>query len=214
MHNKVAHTLARSFVRSGFRTLRFDHFGRGWSDRPSGKYDVDFYDRALIELLDHVGVDEPFGLAGLSMGGPIVAEFTARGLKVSTLKHAHHEFDIDHPGRDSFRHRAAGAGEVLISSGKRWALMHELNDLPEPTLLDLLNKLAPCDLVLVEGFKGEPMDRIECYRAEVDNAPRARFDDRVLALAVDAPIEDIRQPQLPLEDTKQIADFIAAHLEL
>ena len=161
-----------------------------------------------------------FGISGWKNSGKtslverLVAEFTNRGLKVSTIKHAHHEFDVDHEGRDSFRHRTAGASEVLIASSKRWALMSELREEAEPTLLDLLNKLAPCDLVLVEGYKGEPMDRIECFRAEVDNAPRARFDDRVLAMAVDAPIEDVRQPQLPLEDTKAIADFIAEHLEL
>ena len=161
-----------------------------------------------------------FGISGWKNSGKtslverLVTEFTSRGLSVSTIKHAHHDFDIDHEGRDSFRHREAGAREVLICSDTRWAMMHELRGATEPTLLDLLNKLAPCDLVLVEGFKGEPMDRIECYRAEVDNAPRARFDDRVLALAVDATVDAIRQPQLPLEDTKAIADFIANHLEL
>ena len=161
-----------------------------------------------------------FGISGWKNSGKtslverLVAEFTARGLKVSTIKHAHHEFDIDHEGRDSHRHRMAGASEVLVSSDMRWALISELRGAEPPTLLDLLNKLAPCDLVLVEGFKGEPMDRIECYRSEVDNAPRARFDDRVLALAVDVELPDMRQPQFALEDTKAIADFIANHLEL
>ena len=144
----------------------------------------------------------------------LVAEFTSRGVTVSTIKHAHHDFDIDHEGRDSYRHREAGASEVLVSSDKRWALISELREAEPPTLLDLLTKLAPCDLVLIEGFKGEPMDRIECYRSAVDNAPRARFDDRVLALAVDEEVSDIRQPQLKLEDTVAIADFIADHLEL
>ncbi|MEM7241460.1 MAG: molybdopterin-guanine dinucleotide biosynthesis protein B [Pseudomonadota bacterium] len=161
-----------------------------------------------------------FGISGWKNSGKtslverLVSEFAQRGLKVSTIKHAHHDFDVDHEGRDSYRHRAAGASEVLVASAKRWALMSELRNEAEPSLLDLLNKLSPCDLVLVEGFKREPMDRIECYRSEVDNAPLARFDDRVLALAVDAPVEDVRQPQFALEDTKSIADFISRHLEL
>jgi len=161
-----------------------------------------------------------FGISGWKNSGKtslverLVTEFTSRGLKISTIKHAHHDFDIDHEGRDSYRHREAGASEVLVSSDKRWALISELRGAEPPTLLDLLTKLAPCDLVLIEGFKGEPMDRIECYRSAVDNAPRARFDDRVLALAVDEEMPDIRQPQLKLEDTVAIADFIAEHLEL
>jgi len=161
-----------------------------------------------------------FGISGWKNSGKtglverLVAEFTQRGLKVSTIKHAHHDFEVDHEGRDSYRHREAGASQVLVASSKRWALMSELRGEAEPTMLDLLNRLSPCDLVLVEGYKNEPMDRIECYRTEVDNAPRARFDDRVLALAVDAPIDDVHQPQLSLEDTKAIADFIADHLEL
>jgi molybdopterin-guanine dinucleotide biosynthesis protein B len=111
------------------------------------------------------------GLAGWSGAGKttlltrVLPLLTARGLKVSTLKHAHHAFDIDHPGKDSFEHRAAGAGEVLIVSGRRWALLHELRGEAEPRLAELLGKLAPCDLVIVEGFKRAVHPKVEISRA-------------------------------------------------
>ena len=137
----------------------------------------------------------------------LVAEITSRGFSVSTVKHAHHAFDIDQPGKDSFRHRDAGATEVLIGSGKRWALMHELREEKEPPLEDLLAKLSPVDLVLVEGYKREAHPKIEARR-EVNNAPLiAAEEPTVRAIATDGVIET-DTPVLSLDDAKAIADFI------
>ena len=143
----------------------------------------------------------------------LVAEFTARGLRVSTVKHAHHSFDVDHPGKDSYRHRAAGAAQVMLSSGKRWALMTELQGADEPPLADLLARMAPVDLVLVEGFKREGHPKIEAHRAETGQGLLAPNDPTIRAVASDsAPVTD--RPVLDLDDTKAIADFIAAELGL
>ena len=116
-----------------------------------------------------------FGITGWKNSGKtglaarLVTEFTRRGYRVSTVKHAHHDFDIDKPGADSFRHREAGAHEVAIVSGTRFAIMHELRDAPEPALADILTRLAPCDLVLIEGYKREPIPKIEARRLEAKN---------------------------------------------
>ena len=144
----------------------------------------------------------------------LVAEFTARGLTVSTIKHAHHAFDVDQPGKDSYRHRTAGAQEVLVSSGARWALMHELRDSAEPTLDALLTRISPVDLVLVEGFKREPHPKGEAYRAETGNPLIATDDPNVRLVASDTDLPGLDRPVLQLDDTKAIADFIAAELGL
>lgn len=138
----------------------------------------------------------------------LVTEIVGRGLAVSTLKHAHQGFDIDHPGRDSDRHRRAGATEVLVSSPTRWALMHELGDEPEPGIDDLLPKLSPVDLVLVEGFKRSGIPKIETYRAEVGNRLLALDEPTIKAVASDAPHEGLPVPLLDLNDTAGIAEFI------
>ena len=143
----------------------------------------------------------------------LVAEFTARGLTVSTVKHAHHRFDIDQKGRDSYRHRQAGAQQVLLSSASRWALMNENRDAPEAGLQALLARLAPVDLVLVEGFKTEPMPKIEANRAETGQPLLAATDTHVLAVAADH-VPPTDRPVFDLDDTAAIADFIAAHLAL
>ena len=143
----------------------------------------------------------------------LVTEITGRGLKVSTIKHAHHAFDIDHKGRDSYRHREAGAQEVLVGSGKRWALIHELRDEEEPTLEDLLARLSPCDLVIVEGYKRDRHPKVEAYRAEAGKDLIATDDDTIKLVATDTPLE-IDRPQLPLDDTKAVADFILTDLGL
>jgi molybdopterin-guanine dinucleotide biosynthesis protein MobB len=143
----------------------------------------------------------------------LVGEFTARGLRVSTVKHAHHSFDVDHPGRDSFRHRAAGAGEVILASGTRVAQMTELNGTPEPSLSDLLARLRPCDLVLIEGYKREPHPKIEAFRQEAGHDLIAPNDASVRAVASDAPLV-LDRPVFDLNDTKAIADFIAGDLAL
>lgn len=144
----------------------------------------------------------------------LVAEFTSRGVTVSTIKHAHHAFDVDHPGKDSFRHREAGATEVLLSSRKRWALMHENRGANEATLAQLLEKLSPVELVLIEGFKRECHPKIEANRAETGQPLIARDDASIRAIASDsgAAIDGI--PTFDLDDTAAIADFIQSELGL
>ncbi len=144
----------------------------------------------------------------------LVAEMRRRGLTVSTVKHAHHVFDVDQPGKDSHRHREAGAGEVLLASRRRWALMHELRDEEEPTLEALLAKLAPADIVLVEGYKRDAHPKIEAFRAETGRDLIARDDPTVRAVATNDPIEGLALPLLPLDDAAAVADFILAELGL
>lgn len=138
----------------------------------------------------------------------LVAEITARGLTVSTVKHAHHVFDVDHPGKDSFRHRQAGAREVLLASDIRWALMHERRPDEAPTLDDLLAKLAPCDIVLVEGYKRDKHPKIEVHRAVTGQKLISVDDPTIHALAADISIESNNLPFFDLNDTAAIADFI------
>jgi len=144
----------------------------------------------------------------------LVAEFTGRGLSVSTIKHAHHAFDVDQPGKDSYRHRSAGATEVLVSGGARFALMHELRGADEPTLETLLSRLSPVDLVLVEGFKRDPHPKVEAHRAETGQALIAPTDANVKAVASDSAIEVDGRPIFDLDDTTAIANFISAELDL
>lgn len=143
----------------------------------------------------------------------LVAEFAARGLSVSTIKHAHHGFDVDQPGKDSFRHRTAGATEVLVASAGRYAIMHELRDAPEPSLDDLLARLSLVDLVLVEGYKRDRHPKVEAWRAVNANPLIADDDPTVRAVAADVNL-DRDQPVFDLNDTVAIADFIAAELGL
>jgi molybdopterin-guanine dinucleotide biosynthesis protein B len=158
-----------------------------------------------------------FGLAGWSGSGkttlvtallPILIQ---RGLTVSTIKHAHHHFDIDQPGKDSYRHRQAGAAEVLVASGKRWALMHELRDAAEPTLEDLLARLAPVDLVLIEGYKRHPHPKLEIHRPSLGKPLLAPDDPDIIAIASDVAIDHKVLPILPLGDFGSIADLIIEH---
>lgn len=144
----------------------------------------------------------------------LVSEFVARGHSVSTLKHAHHTFDVDHPGKDSHRHRVAGASEVLLASRNRWALMHELRDEDEPTLDELLGRLSPVDLVLVEGYKRDRHPKIEAHRAETGQPLIAPDDMTVRAVASDSNASADGRPTFHLDDTKSIADFIAKELGL
>ncbi|AXI45316.1 molybdopterin-guanine dinucleotide biosynthesis protein B [Sulfitobacter sp. SK012] len=143
----------------------------------------------------------------------LVTEITGRGLSVSTVKHAHHSFDVDHPGKDSFRHRTAGATEVLLASRNRFALMHEMKGEDEPTLDVLLGKLAPVDLVLIEGYKRDAHPKIEAYRAETGNPLIGTDDPTVRAMASDTEITFDR-PVFELDDTVAIADFILAEVGL
>ncbi|SIS58766.1 molybdopterin guanine dinucleotide biosynthesis accessory protein MobB [Roseivivax lentus] len=147
----------------------------------------------------------------------LVAELTARGFSVSTVKHAHHSFDVDHPGRDSYRHRDAGAREVLLSSRNRIALMTELRGAEEPALETLLTRLAPVDLVLVEGYKRDRHPKIEAHRAETGQPLIAPGDETIRAVASDSARslpEGLARPVFDLDDTGAIADFILSEVGL
>lgn len=161
-----------------------------------------------------------FGLVGWSGSGkttllvkllPVLVE---GGLRVSTCKHAHHAFDVDKPGKDSYRHREAGATEVMISSSDRWALMHELRDSPEPELDDIVARMSPVDLLLIEGFKRSPHEKLEIYRPALGKPMLAKSDPNVVAVASDGAIDGGDLPILDLNDVKAIAAFIVAHCGL
>lgn len=160
-----------------------------------------------------------FGITGWKNTGKtglverLVTELSFRGFTVSTIKHAHHSFDVDYQGRDSYRHREAGACEVLLSSGNRWALMHELRGADEMSLADLLSKLTPVDVVLVEGFKTEGHEKLECHRASTSTMVIGRADDTIIAIASDIEL-DVELPFFDLNDTKAIADFMLTRLGL
>lgn len=162
-----------------------------------------------------------FGITGWKNSGKtqlvtrLVGEFTERGYRVSTVKHAHHNFDIDRPGADSYRHREAGASEVALVSGRRWALMHELRDEDEPPLNAILSRLAPCDLILIEGYKRENHPKIEARRTETrDRGALAPEDPNILAVAADHEQAEETLPVFDLDDIPAMADFIEAHLGL
>lgn len=156
-----------------------------------------------------------FGIIGWKNSGKttlterLVTELTRRGWRVSTVKHAHHGFDIDHEGTDSFRHREAGATEVAIVSGRRWALMHELRGDDEPSLDDIVARMAPCDVILVEGYKREPHRKIEVRRREAREAtPIAPGDPGVVAIAADHAAEGGGLPVFDLDDIAAMADLV------
>lgn len=159
------------------------------------------------------------GLAGWSGAGKttlltrLIPELNRRGVSVSTLKHAHHAFDLDTPGKDSYEHRMAGAREVLISSERRWALMHELRDEPEALLTDLLGKLSPVDLVIVEGFKREPHAKLEIHRAANGKPPLHPGDPTIVAIASDVSFPEAGRPLVPLDDIAAIAEIVLARAE-
>jgi len=161
-----------------------------------------------------------FGIAGFKNAGKttltvrLVEELTSRGLKISTVKHAHHAFDIDHPGRDSFRHREAGAHEVAIVSRNRWALVHELRDETEPSLDDILKHLGACDLVLTEGYKNEPHPKIEVRRPHLGHRDLAGNDPTIVAIACSEPLDPAPVPVFDFDDTAAIADFVLTHTGL
>jgi molybdopterin-guanine dinucleotide biosynthesis protein B len=157
------------------------------------------------------------GLAGWSGSGKttllakVIPRIVARGLAVSTLKHAHHGFDVDQPGKDSHTHRMAGATEVLVGSARRWALVHELRGGAEPPLGALLEKLSPVDLVLVEGYKSQPHPKLEVYRAAVGKPPLHPADPAIVAIASDAPLPVARIPVVDLDDIERITDILIRH---
>jgi molybdopterin-guanine dinucleotide biosynthesis protein B len=154
------------------------------------------------------------GLAGWSGSGKttlltkVLPRLIARGKRVSTLKHAHHAFDVDRPGKDSFEHRSAGATEVLVVSTNRWALMHELRGQPEPGLHDLLEKLSDVDLVLIEGFKRQKFPKLEIHRAENGKPLLHPEDDWIVAVASDSSLPQATVPVVDLNDIEKIADLL------
>lgn len=170
--------------------------------------------------MSEAGATRIFGLAGWSGSGKttlvtrLLPELTRHGLTVSTVKHAHHAFDLDQPGKDSWRHREAGASEVMISSEKRWALIHEHRGAPEPSLDALIRKMAPVDLLLVEGFKRGTHAKLEVHRAMLGKPLLCRDDPHVVAVASDAPLAGLAVPLFALDDIAAIARFILDHCRL
>jgi molybdopterin-guanine dinucleotide biosynthesis protein B len=160
-----------------------------------------------------------FGFAGWSGSGKttliekLIPRFVKRGLRVSLIKHAHHTFDVDQPGKDSYRHRHAGASEVMVTSSRRWVLMHELRGAHEPSFEDQVQRLSPCDLVIVEGFKHAPIPKLEVWREAPGEGLLHPQDPHIVAVASDARI-DTKLPLLELNDDAAIADFILRHLQL
>ncbi len=154
------------------------------------------------------------GIAGWSGSGKttllarLIPLLRSRGLTVATLKHAHHSFDVDQPGKDSYEHRRAGAGEVIISSARRWVQMHEIGDGAEATLPQLLAKVSPCNLVLVEGFKTERYPKVEIFRASLGKPPLYPQDTQIVAVATDQPLSGTDIPCVDLNDIPALADLV------
>jgi len=161
-----------------------------------------------------------FGLAGWSGSGKttlmvrLLPELVGRGISVSTVKHAHHSFEIDRPGKDSYEHRVAGATEVMVTGGLRWALMHEIRDQAEPSVADLMRHMTPVDLLLIEGFKSHTHPKLEVHRPATGRPLLCSNDPNIVAVASDAELEGLDIPQLDLNDVRVIADFIAEYCGL
>jgi molybdopterin-guanine dinucleotide biosynthesis protein B len=159
------------------------------------------------------------GIAGWSGSGKtilitrLIPLLAGRGIKVATLKHAHHAFDVDQPGKDSYEHRKAGAAEVIVSSARRWVQMHEVGDGPEATLAQLLARLSPCDLVLVEGFKTQRHPKLEVFRRAVGKTPLHPEDPRIVAIASDADFPSAGIPHVDINDIEAVATMVLACAE-
>jgi molybdopterin-guanine dinucleotide biosynthesis protein B len=160
-----------------------------------------------------------FGFAGWSGSGKttlieqLVPRFTRAGLTVSMVKHAHHSFDVDQPGKDSYRHREAGCTEVMVSSEKRWVIQHELRGDPEPPLERQIERMSPCDLLLIEGYKRYPMPKLEVYR-EANGKPLLHPEDpHIVAIAADVPLAT-KLPRFDLDEYDRIAAFVLTHSQL
>jgi molybdopterin-guanine dinucleotide biosynthesis adapter protein len=159
------------------------------------------------------------GIAGWSGSGKttlitkLIPLLSRRGIRVATLKHAHHAFDVDQPGKDSYEHRKSGACEVIVSSARRWVQMHEVGSGTEATLPELLRRLSPCDLVLVEGFKTERHPKMEVFRAEVGKAPLHPDDSRIVAIASDKQFPESALQVVDINDIAAVADMVLARAE-
>lgn len=157
------------------------------------------------------------GIVGWSGSGKtsllvqVLPLITAQGFRVSTMKHAHHRFDVDKPGKDSFRHREAGASEVLVVTSSRWVLMHELREEPEPSIECLIERMTPVDLLLIEGFKTHHHPKLEIHRESEGKPLLCHEDPEIVAVASDGPLPGLKIPRLDLNDHAAIATFILAH---
>ena len=160
------------------------------------------------------------GVAGFKNAGKttlverLVRELTGRGFRISTMKHAHHSFDIDHEGRDSFRHRHAGASEVAVISAQRWAIIHELRDEAEPSFAEILAKLGACDLVIIEGYKHGSHDKIEVRNITLDHPKLEGRDPTIVAIAANGAVSDAQVPVFDRDHVEALADFIITHMRL
>ncbi len=154
------------------------------------------------------------GIVGWSGSGKttlitkLIPVLSGRGLKVATLKHAHHAFDVDQPGKDSYEHRKAGASEVIVSSARRWVQMHEVGDGKEATLAELLQRLSPCDLVLIEGFKTDRHPKLEIFRQAAQKSPLHPGDNRIVAIASDQEFPGAGVPVVDLNNMEAVADLV------
>jgi molybdopterin-guanine dinucleotide biosynthesis protein B len=161
-----------------------------------------------------------FGLMGWSGSGKttlvvrLLPELVGRGFTVSTIKHAHHNFEIDTPGKDSYEHRGAGATEVMITGGMRWALMHENRETGEPVIEDLVRHMTPVDLLVIEGFKNYDHPKLEVHRSATGKPLICRKDNRIVAVASDESVDGLSIPVLDLDDIPAIADFIVEYCGL
>jgi molybdopterin-guanine dinucleotide biosynthesis protein B len=160
------------------------------------------------------------GLAGMSGSGKttlvvrLLPALVARGYRVSTMKHAHHAFDVDRPGKESYRHREAGATEVLVASAARWALMHEQRGEAEPSAAELMRHMTPVDLLIVEGFKREGHDKLEIHRRETGQPLIYPGDPQIVAVLSDEPLPACPLPVIDIDDVEAVADFIVGHCRL
>jgi molybdopterin-guanine dinucleotide biosynthesis protein B len=159
------------------------------------------------------------GIAGWSGSGKttlltrLIPLLVRRGFRIATLKHAHHAFDVDQPGKDSYEHRKAGASEVIVSSARRWVQMHEVGDGTEATLAEHLQRLSPCDLVLIEGYKAERHPKLEVFRESVGKPALHPTDLRIVAVATDKPLPGLAIPQVDLNDIAAVAEVVTAAAE-
>lgn len=159
------------------------------------------------------------GIVGWSGSGKttllakLIPLLVSRGLRIATLKHAHHAFDVDQPGKDSYEHRKAGASEVIVSSSRRWVQMHEIGDGAEATLAEHLQRLSPCDLVLIEGYKTEAHPKLEVFRESVGKSALHPTDARIVAVASDKQLPDLSIPRVDLNDIAAVADLVIARAE-
>jgi molybdopterin-guanine dinucleotide biosynthesis adapter protein len=166
-----------------------------------------------------MGEARVLGIVGWSGSGKttllvkLIPLLVHRGLRITTLKHAHHAFDVDQPGKDSYEHRKAGASEVIVSSARRWVQMHEIGDGAEATLADHLRRVSPCDLVLIEGYKSEGHPKLEVFREATGKPPLHPTDERIVAVASDQPIPGLQIPRVDLNDITAVAELILKSAE-